>query len=397
MQEGRPVLLTVSAQQPAFIGGTETFLRELSRQIGERGWDSVICFNESPKGPVEDFLKLPNITIDRWDVRKIRFSASFEFSRILRKYRPEIIHFHYGPFIAPYPWIAKLHGARRIIFTDHGSRPELFIAHRAPVWKRLAAGAINYPVDNVVAVSDHVQRCARELSIFPREKLFRIYNSVDTTRVVQDPSVAAGFRRRYRIPQDRVLFTQVSWMIPEKGITDFLQAARTATARNSRVHFAVVGDGPLLPEHRDSATQLGLADRVTFTGLIEDPFSAGVFAATDVLCQCSRWQEAFGWSMTEAMAHGKPVIATRVGGIPEVVADGLTGYLVERRNHSALAERMVELANDPALRARMGAAGRNRVAEQFEVASNVAKLVALYGIAPAACAKEKYVTAGERS
>lgn len=104
----------------------------------------------------------------------------------------------------------------------------------------------------------------------------------------------------------------------------------------------------------------------------------GVYDAADIVCQVSRWEEAFGWVIAEAMAYGKPVIGTRVGGIPEVVADQQSGFVLDRGDVSAIADRILKLVNDPELRARMGHFGLKMVAERFDLRTNVGKLVNLY-------------------
>jgi glycosyltransferase involved in cell wall biosynthesis len=104
----------------------------------------------------------------------------------------------------------------------------------------------------------------------------------------------------------------------------------------------------------------------------------GVYAATDVFCLASRWQEAFGWVLAEAMVFEKPVVATRVGGIPEVVEDGRTGLLAAPGDVAGLADRLIRLLNDPALRLRMGQAGRKTAAEKFDLRRTVAEVLSLY-------------------
>ena len=125
---------------------------------------------------------------------------------------------------------------------------------------------------------------------------------------------------------------------------------------------------------------VGIADHVTWTGLVEDPIAEGVYCAADVVCQLSRWQEAFGFVIAEAMACRKPVVGTSVGGIPEVVKDGTTGFLVPPRQPAAAAQRIFQLLGDASLRRRMGDAGRARVEELFDLRRTVADLIALYGI-----------------
>jgi glycosyltransferase involved in cell wall biosynthesis len=179
---------------------------------------------------------------------------------------------------------------------------------------------------------------------------------------------------------DRSIVTQVSWVIPEKGIIDFLETARLVTRQDPKVQFVIVGEGAYREEYMKHAVEMGIAERVTWTGMVEDPFGEGVFEAADVVCQFSRWEEVFGWMIAEAMAHGKPVVATRAGGIPELVEDQESGYLIDRGDIATMSDKILTLLNDPELRNRMGSIGKNIVHEKFNLTDNVAKLIASYGL-----------------
>jgi glycosyltransferase involved in cell wall biosynthesis len=208
-----------------------------------------------------------------------------------------------------------------------------------------------------------------------------IYNGVDLSRVKSDPQRTIDFRRRYSIPSDRSIVTQVSWVIPEKGILDFLETARLVNRQDRNVQFVVVGEGDYRQESMRRAVEMGIEDRVTWTGNVEDPFGEGVFEAADVVCQFSRWEEVFGWMIAEAMAHGKPVVTTRVGGIPELVQDHESGYLVDRGDIKTMSEKVLTLLNNASLRMHMGNKGKNVVRQKFDLRNNVAKLIASYGVA----------------
>ena len=194
------------------------------------------------------------------------------------------------------------------------------------------------------------------------------------------PERAAAFRRRFGIAPERKVVCQVSWIIPEKGILDLLAAARIVVTQSRSAHFVIVGDGPFREEYARKAVELGLREHVTWTGLLEDPFAAGVFDAADVVCQASRWEEVFGWVIAEAMAYRRPVVATRVGGIPELVSHGESGLLIGRGDVQELARALLTLLDDPAQRESMGAAGRRRVDAHFDLRKTVAQLVEVYGI-----------------
>ena len=209
-----------------------------------------------------------------------------------------------------------------------------------------------------------------------------IYNSADLSRV--DKSEGTEFRRKHSIPEDRTLVAQVSWIIPEKGIGDLLAAARLAVSQNPKIHFVFVGEGAHRERYTLEAIQMGLEGNVTWTGQVEDPMADGVFAAADVVCQVSRWEEVFGYVIAEAMSCGRPLVATRVGGIPELVEDEKTGFVLDRGDVRGIADRILMLASDRELRERMGRAGREVAADKFDLERNVGRVVESYGVgAPA--------------
>jgi glycosyltransferase involved in cell wall biosynthesis len=381
MARARPAVLSVFDVEPRFIGGTETYARELSSQLGLHGWRSLLCFSTTPPAPVRRFLEAENVSLARVDyVNGGSFAVLGQLTRVLGRHRPRIVHFHYTDLLSPGPWLARLLSADRVFFTDHSSRPAHYSVGRASLPKRLLARAITWPLSGVISVSGYGHRCFTTRGLFPSARTRMIYNGVDLTRVAESRERAAAFRQRFSIPGDRTIVLQVSWIIPEKGIPDLLAAARVVLSRRTDVHFVIVGDGAFREEYTRQARELGLTDHLTWTGLVEDPFTAGVYDAADVVCQVSRWEEVFGWVIAEAMAYRKPVVATRVGGIPELVTDGETGFLVERGGVQGLADRIVALCDDPARRRAMGLAARRKVDASFDLRKNVSRLLEAYGI-----------------
>ena len=266
----------------------------------------------------------------------------------------------------------------------------------APLWKRAIAPIINYPITCVQCVSDYGYRCNVTLRLLPRNRYTVIYNGVDICRASTGLQTAAAFRKKHLIPDQRAIVTQVSWIIREKGIQDLLQAASLVLSQNVDVQFVIVGDGPYRGECQKLAAELGISEHLTWTGMVQDPLSEGVYGAADVVCQMSRWEEVFGQVITEAMASWKPVIGTRVGGIPELINDGETGFLVERGDTRAMAERILHLLNDPGQRTKMGNKGRESVEAKFDHRINVSKLIELYGLpGPDLATRESERSVGE--
>ena len=248
------------------------------------------------------------------------------------------------------------------------------------MWKRGLVRLINMPLTKVTCVSNYGYRCMTTLGLLPNDRYEMIYNSVDLSRVHPDPERAAAFRRRYSIPEGRTIVVQVSWIIPEKGISDLLKAARRVISEDANVQFVFVGEGAYREQYSREAEAMGLGGHVTWTGLVMDPFGEGVYDAADIVCQVSNWEEVFGWVIAEAMAYQKPIIGTRVGGIPELVEDSVSGYLVDRGDDGAMAEKIRMLVADPYLRKQMGLQGQKMANEKFNLSRSVAQLIECYGV-----------------
>jgi glycosyltransferase involved in cell wall biosynthesis len=377
-----PAVLSVLADRPEKMGGPESFAAEVSRQLGERGWRSVLCFECEPSPQVREALQAPNVEFDLFeDPHSNRPAAVRRFWQLLRRHRPSIVHFQFVGPIGPHPWLSAAAGAKRVFFTDQTSRPASCAGRRAPAWKRAAARAITQPVTEVLAVSDYVARSVAAVGLVREQRVARLYNGVDLRRVDATADAGAAFRERHGIPRDALLVVQVGSMTAEKGVNDFVAAAAVTAAQRPEAHFALVGEGACRAEYTELATRLGIADRITWTGVVADPIAAGVYAAADVVCLLSRWEEACAFVLTEAMGHARPVVATRVGGTPELVADGETGLLVGAGDPAAAATAIDRLLGDPQLRVRMGQAGRLAAETKFDLRKNVAVLLDRYRIA----------------
>jgi glycosyltransferase involved in cell wall biosynthesis len=154
-----------------------------------------------------------------------------------------------------------------------------------------------------------------------------------------------------------------------------LEGFRLLRERGVEATLCLVGDGPDRPHLEQKAHELGIARDTLFLGYQEDV--APLYAAFDALVLPSG-NEGTPVSVIEALAAGRPVVATRVGGVPDVVRDGEDGYLVDAGATDALAERLAQLAGDPALRERLGAAGRSRVLPRYAVDRLVEDIDRLY-------------------
>ncbi|MHA6795993.1 glycosyltransferase [Pseudonocardia bannensis] len=199
---------------------------------------------------------------------------------------------------------------------------------------------------------------------YPREKVRIIQNGVDLTRfeadrsAMRDPALAAELG----VGLDEPVAGIVAVLRPEKDHATFLRAARLVLEREPRARFLVIGRGALEAELKSLAAELGLGDRVIFTGIRSDVDA--LLRLMDVFVLTS-FTEAFPMALLEAMAVGRPAVCTAVGGMPEMIEEGVTGYLVQPGDPTELAERLLTLFGDRARARAMGVAARERLEGEF--------------------------------
>ena len=195
----------------------------------------------------------------------------------------------------------------------------------------------------------------------PPERMDVIPNGLDTSRF-ETPIDPAGIRSTLGIPADAPVLGYLGRFSPEKRPEFFLEACRHVAARLPGARFLMVGDGPSLPEVRRRAVQIGLDSRLILTGFRDD--APELLSAMDLLALTSS-QEGLPNAILEAMASGRPVVSTDVGGCRELVVEGVTGHLIGPEEPELLAARSLEILSLPDRGRALGAAGRRRVFAEF--------------------------------
>ena len=264
-------------------------------------------------------------------------------------------------------------GCRRVR-TVHG-RGEPFTG-LAAARKRLYRGVDHlfkrWLVDRILAVSlDLRSGLARSCGA---RRVLCVHNGLDLDRVrVTRP--AAELRRDLNLGAQDIIIGTMGRLVPVKGLETFLRAARLIRNRKEHVKFLIVGDGPLKETLQTLARHLGLESEVLFLGHRNDGYD--VLAMMDVLV-LSSLSEGIPMVLLEALALARPVVATRVGGIPEVIEDGISGRLVEPSREQELADACVALMGDQRVAGCLALAGQRRVREQFSVRSMAEKVAGVY-------------------
>lgn len=300
-----------------------------------------------------------------WD---LRWAARLR-SLILRR-RIEVVHVHS-------PYVAAL--ARLVVRTiPRRSRPAIVVTehNRWPRHARVTRLANRFTIfldDADLAVSEDVRTT---MGVRSRDGVEVVVHGVDLAAVRAAAEHRSEVRSELGITDGDVVVGIVANFRAEKAYDTLLAAAVEATdvAGDRPLRFVAVGQGPLETEIRALHEASGLGERFLLTGYRPD--AVRVMAAFDVFTLTSR-HEGLPVALMDALALGLPVVATRVGGIPEAVTDGVEGILVPVDDHARLAAGYVELAADPERRATMGAAARRR-GDDFDVARSTARIEAIY-------------------
>jgi glycosyltransferase involved in cell wall biosynthesis len=356
-------------------GGAQSALLRLLKGLSrERFSPTVACLYNGDGAVAHEIRRLG---IEVFDVRMHRradLAALLRLYHHIRQSRPTILHTHLFHANLPGRVLGRLAGVPIIVCTEHSMATESEWRYRLDRW---TIGLI----DRVTTVSVNVRDFYISHVGLPADKLVVIYNGVELPQAPlasrQEARAALG------LPLDEPVIGAVSRLDPLKGIDVLLRAMPLLGDCDA----IVVGDGPEQARLEALAASLNVTSRVHWAGYRPDV--PGVLPALDIFVQPSRY-EGLPTTILEAMAAGLSVVATAVGGTPEVVVDGVTGLLVPPRDPTALAHAIAVLLRDPNLRRTMGRAGRERVAQHFSVECMVEQTERLYtqllsekGIAPA--------------
>lgn len=291
--------------------------------------------------------------------------------RLLRREGVRVIYYtDYPSRLWSYP-LLRLAGVRRIIVHDHASGIRLPPRGIRRVLKTLYARVPGVTADRVIAVSDFVARRQAEVALIPMDRITRVWNGLEMPASVPSPSEA---RQRLGLPLDRPIIVTACRGTPEKGVQHLLRAFdRACQACQPPPLLIYVGDGPYRSELEAVRASLASNAQIQFTGYRTDV--RDFLCAADVCVVPSTWQDALPLSVLEAMGLGRAVIASSVGGIPEMCRHGEEGMLVPPGDETSLAAALTQLLESGTLREQLGRRGRSRVRDHFTPAAQLTALL----------------------
>jgi glycosyltransferase involved in cell wall biosynthesis len=348
------------------------------RGLAERGYEVDLACR--PGGRLEEvvreeglgFRPIPHFVAEVSPHRDLLALA--ELVGLLRRERYGVVHTHNSKGGVLGRLAARIARVPVVIHTVHG-----FAFHGAekPLrrWCFLQAERVAARwCDAVIYISRPLARWAARERLYPACRGSLIYSGIEPERFDARPD-AGAVRAGLGVPPGAPLIGQVSKLWEGKGHATLLAALPAILARFPDTRLAFVGEGPLQGTLEAEAARRGLADRVIFTGFREDV--AAVTGALDVALLASAF-EGMGRVVLEAMACGVPVVASRVGGIPDLVVDGRTGYLVPVDDAAAVAGAVTGLLAEPERRRRLGEEGRRRLTGRFTAERMVEQIADLY-------------------
>ncbi len=367
------------------VGGPALHVTYLATGLAERGYETTLVAGEIGRGEEsmafvarQHGVEVMGLSGLGREVSPLRdLVAAVRLSAVIRRLRPDIVHTHTAKAGAVGRLAALMTGRRRpvVVHTFHGHVLRGYFGRGGSLFFRSIETALARVTDRLVAVSPEVRDELVRMWVAPRSKFSVVRLGIELESRVTFTGDPAEVRRRHGIGADRFVVGWFGRMTSVKRTEDLVTMLVGLRDRGIDALLLLVGDGSdrLLVEQR--AHDLGIARHCLFVGYQEDV--APWYAVCDAVALTSA-NEGTPVTIIEALAAARPVVVTSVGGVPDVVDEGETGFLVRPGDTHAIAERLAILAADPERRRVMGELGRERVLERYAVSRLVGDVDALY-------------------
>jgi glycosyltransferase involved in cell wall biosynthesis len=353
-------------------GGAERVLASIANNLPPQYRSYVCCLKNS--GPVSEQLR--NLERPIFELRRKSgnsYVGAMALAKVIRHNRIDIVHAHNWSTFCESIIGGHIARVKKIVNTIHGIHFS-YLDNRPPIAKRILRNAVEKMIcrasSNICAVSENVRRHIVQDVGLSDGNISVIYNGISAGGIDNG--------REEPIAERRSPEFVVCWagrLATVKSLPNLLQAVAILKSRNVNISVNLVGDGPERESLVKEMNSLGIEDRIRFIGYTPDvrPY----LSAADVFVLPSQY-EGFSMALLEAMSAGLPVVASNVGGNPEIVVDGATGLLVKSGDSLGLAESLLTLYRDHDLKTRMGQEGKRRVMQEFSTARMISEYVRVY-------------------
>jgi glycosyltransferase involved in cell wall biosynthesis len=367
------------------VGGAQENTLLNCRDLVEQYGDDVLLVTGPALGPEGDLLgqgrggevQVRYVDDLRRAIHPVRdWRAYRELKQVLREFRPEVVHTHSAKAgilgrLAAWPL-----GVPAIVHTVHGAPFGPFDPwprRKFYAWcERYAARRCHH----LISVADAMTDLMVAAKVAPREKFTTIYSGMDVDPFLHANDHRERVRRELGYKPEHVVVGKIARLFELKGHEDVITAAMYLD-RDPNLRFLFVGDGLWRDKLQKQIDDAGMHDRFQFTGLVAPAKIPELLGAMDILVHASR-REGLARALPQALLAGKPIVSYDIDGAREVCLDNQTGFLVRSNHFKDLRDPLMKLADDPALRERLGQEGRRRFADQFRHETMTRRIRDLY-------------------
>lgn len=352
------------------VGGAEELVLTLMRLLDPERFEShLICLCQGPfveLGTQYGFKSSLIHMHNRLDITTVK-----PLRRYIRENRIDVVHTH-GVRANLVARIAARREGVPVVTTVHSILDYDYDSLLKSGFARFITSLTNRYTDHFIAISEAIAEDISGMGI-AADKITVIHNGVDVSRFAANLNTDA-MRKQLKLDENRKTITMVARLHPVKGHEFFLAAARRVIDAGFAVQFLIIGEGNQRPVIEDQVKELGLEAVVKMPGYYSNVEE--IYGLSDILCVPSI-MEGLGLVVLEAFYFGVPVVASRIGGIPEIIKDGENGLLVEPRDEKKLAEAIIRLLGDPALVEKFRRRGRETF-DNFSQNSMIPRVEAIY-------------------
>lgn len=361
------VILSICDISPSKLGSFEEFLIKLSLELMNRNIQHIIVFRDYPICSVEKALTDLGVGIKVMKPSEININNFIAYYKLIKEIDPDVVHFHFYPIYSIINYLKIFYNCK-IIYTDHmGGRKAKSKVKKVlrRIYYQVNFLLFDKGIDKVICVSEFVKdKYLKDYGV-NSNKLCVIYNGINMKKFSKKSDIT--FRKSYDVI-DTYIITCVG-LRRDKGPHYLLKAAPSILEKFSNISFMFVGEGECKNYMEDLASQLGIKDKIIFTGKVPD--LSEVYSISSVVVIPSTFEEAFCFVAAEAMATECPVVAFDSGAIKEVLYD--SSFIIDK-NYNALALKIIECISTPINAIEL----RNHVLDNFELNCKISEHVTLY-------------------
>lgn len=342
-------------------GGVDRYIRVLLKYLDKEKFENILVCSqdfheEDYRGLVDSFEQVEMTrAIGGSDLKAIK-----EVRTLIKKYNPDIVYAHSSKAGA-IARVADIGLKNHCVYNPHGWAFNMRCsAKKKAIYTAIEKVAAPF-CDKIICISDSEKKSALNKKICREDKLQVIFNGVDIESY-ENGDHGVVKREDLKIPEDAFVVGMVGRMSPQKAPDVFVEMAKQVKDEAPNTHFIIVGSGNQENEIRKYAKDNGFSDSLHITGWIDNPMS--YMKLFDVACLLSRW-EGFGLVLPEYMMVGKPIVASRVDAIPNIIRDGENGLLVEADDATGASKAVLQIYRESGLRDRLVAQGFKDVHKRF--------------------------------